>query len=232
MVFLQKQKLKKHCPHITQINNIMTKFGSAFMMKSPIKKHGEEFRRKAKQLSKKSGTPGDYDRDNPKVVEQLEKAKKAEAEHEGSPAKMNSPLHAPVTATQPLTSDIYYQPREQVDYQNMVESFGELGKAGKSFFGGEKKTKVETDPVEDLYNKVQAQTQAEIDKKQKDLQQQNTRTKTIQETTTMKWIPNSEGSTQGSFQRVDSKGNIYIPESGKEYKKIFDPQAVVKSIMR
>ena len=117
----------------------MTKFGSAFMMKSPIKKHGEEFRQKAKQLSKKSGTPGDYDRDNPEVVEQLEKAKKAEAEHEGSPAKMNSPLHAPVTATQPLTSDIYYQPREQVDYQNMVDASAKLGAAGGSFFGGKKK---------------------------------------------------------------------------------------------
>ena len=210
----------------------MTKFGSAFMMKSPIKKHGEEFRQKAKQLSKKSGTPGDYDRDNPEVVEQLEKAKKAEAEHRDSPVEMKSPLHAPVTAAQPLTSDMYYQPREQVDYQNMVESFGELGKAGGSFFGGEKKTKVETDPVEDLYNKVQAQTQAEIDKKQKDLEEQNTKAKTAQETTSMKWIPNSEGSSQGSFQRVDSKGNIYTPEPGKGYKKIFDPQAVVKSIMR
>ena len=119
----------------------MTKFGSAFMMKSPIKKHGEEFRQKAKQLSKKSGTPGDYDRDNPEVVEQLKKAKEAEAEHKGSPAEMKSPLHAPVTATQELTSDMYYQPREQVDYQNMVESFGELGGAGGSFFGGKKKLK-------------------------------------------------------------------------------------------
>lgn len=208
----------------------MTKFGSAFMMKSPFKKHGEEFIKKAKELSKESGTPGDFDRDNPEVVKQLEKAKQAEAEHKGSPAEMKSPLHAPVTSVQPLTSDVYYQPREQVDYKDMVESFGKLGKAGKSFFGGEKKTKVETDPVEDLYKKVQAQTQAEIDKKQKDLEQQNTKTKTTQETTTMKWIPNSEGSTQGSFQRVDSKGNIYTPEPGKGYKKIFDPQEVLKII--
>jgi len=118
----------------------MTKFGSAFMMKSPIKKHGEEFRQKAKQLSKESGTPGDYDRDNPKVVEQLEKAKKAEAEHGDSPAQMKgSPFHAPVTTTQPLTSDIYYQPREQVDYQNMVDASAKLGGAGGSFFGGKKK---------------------------------------------------------------------------------------------
>ena len=46
----------------------------------------------------------------------------------------------------------------------------------------------------------------------------------------MKWIPNSEGSTQGSFQRVDIKGNIYTPEPGKKYKKIFDPQKVLKII--
>ena len=96
---------------------------------------------------------------------------------------------------------------------------------------GQKKAKKE-DPVEDLYKKVQAENQAKIEKSQKDLEKQNIRTKTLQETTTMKWIPNSEGSTQGSFQRVDAKGNIYTPEPGKEYKKIFDPQAVIKSIMR
>ena len=66
----------------------MTKFGSAFMMKSPFKKHGEEFIKKAKELSKESGTPGDFDRDNPEVVKQLEKAKQAEAEHKDSPAEM------------------------------------------------------------------------------------------------------------------------------------------------
>jgi len=71
----------------------MTKFGSAFMMKSPFKKHGEEFIKKAKELSKESGTPGDFDRDNPEVVKQLEKAKQAEAEHKGSPAEMKSPMY-------------------------------------------------------------------------------------------------------------------------------------------
>ena len=119
----------------------MTKFGSAFMMKSPFKKHGEEFIKKAKELSKESGTPGDFDRDNPEVVKELEKAKKAEAEHKSSPVEMKSPLHAPVTATQELTSDMYYQPREKVDYENMIESFGKMGGAGKSFFGGKKKLK-------------------------------------------------------------------------------------------
>lgn len=203
----------------------MTKFGSAFMMKSPFKKHGEEFIKKAKELSKESGTPGDFDRDNPEVVKQLEKAKKAEAEHKGSPAEMKSPLHAPVTATQELTSDMYYQPREEIDYGTMVESFGEMGAAGRNFFGGKKKT----DPVDDLSNKIQSQQKSDAQKK---IEEENKRTKTIQETTTMKWIPNSEGSTQGSWQRVDSKGNIYTPtpEPGKGYKKIFDPQEVLKII--
>ena len=62
----------------------MSKFSSSFMYKSPLPKHGEKFIEKAKKLSKKSGTPGDFDRDNPEVLKQLEKAKKAEAEH-GSP---------------------------------------------------------------------------------------------------------------------------------------------------
>ena len=55
------------------------------MMKSPFKKHGDQYREKAKELSKESGTPGDYDRDNPEVVKELEKADKADAEHEDSP---------------------------------------------------------------------------------------------------------------------------------------------------
>ena len=58
------------------------------MMKSPFKKHGEEFIKKAKELSKESGTPGDFDRDNPEVVKQLEKDKKAEAEHKSSPVEI------------------------------------------------------------------------------------------------------------------------------------------------
>lgn len=65
----------------------MTKFGSAFMMKSPFKKHGDQYREKAKELSKESGTPGDFDRDNPEVVKELDKADKADAEHKDSPLK-------------------------------------------------------------------------------------------------------------------------------------------------
>ena len=63
----------------------MTKFGSAFMMKSPIKKHGDQYREEARRLSEKSGTPGDYNRDDPKVNIELDKADKADAEHKDSP---------------------------------------------------------------------------------------------------------------------------------------------------
>ena len=150
---------------------------------------------------------------------------------EDSAMNYGSPFNSTVTPAVAPTADTYYADRDLMDMSDMYEAF-----SGGS---GEKKTQVtkqkeakKEDPVEDLYKKVQAENQAKIDKSQKDLEKQNIRTKTLQETTTMKWIPNSEGSTQGSFQRVDAKGNIYTPEPGKEYKKIFDPQAVIKSIMR
>jgi len=38
------------------------------MMKSPLPKHQKEFYDEAERLSKESGTPGDYDRDNPEVI--------------------------------------------------------------------------------------------------------------------------------------------------------------------
>ena len=61
-------------------------------MKSPVKKHGDKFREKAKKLSK--GEQGDYNYDDPKVVKLLEKAKEADKKHEGkpSPASMKSPM--------------------------------------------------------------------------------------------------------------------------------------------
>jgi len=55
------------------------------MMKSPIKKHGDQYREKARRLSEKSGTPGDYNRDDPKVNIELDKADKADADHKDSP---------------------------------------------------------------------------------------------------------------------------------------------------
>ena len=70
----------------------MKKFRDGFMMKSPLPAHGKEFKDKAMKLSKESSGRDDApDYDNPKVVELLEKAKKAEKEH-GAPTKM-SPLN-------------------------------------------------------------------------------------------------------------------------------------------
>jgi len=58
----------------------MAVMGSGLMM------HGDKFRDRAKKLSEKS-EQGDYDYDNPKVVKLLEKARKADESHKGSPAQ-------------------------------------------------------------------------------------------------------------------------------------------------
>jgi len=99
------------------------------MMKSPLYEHGEKLRQEAMKLSKESSGRDDApDYDNPKVVELLDQAKKADKSHgSDSPAKMKSPLHAPVTATQDITSDMYYQPRNEMDYSTMVEAAGKMG---------------------------------------------------------------------------------------------------------
>jgi len=94
----------------------MTKFRDGFMMKSPLPKHQKEFYDEAKRLSKESGTPGDYDRDNPEVVKLLEDAKKAEAEHD-SPAKM-SPFHGYVDGEEKVS---HYQPTADL-YQGIVDT--------------------------------------------------------------------------------------------------------------
>jgi len=76
-------------------------------MKAPMKKHGDKFRKRAMKLSEKA-EQGDYDYDNPKVVELLDKAKEADKVHSKeapdaksspakkakkmSPAKMKAPL--------------------------------------------------------------------------------------------------------------------------------------------
>ena len=49
------------------------------MSMSALHAHGDEFRAKAKELSK--GEQGDYNYDDPKVVAELDKAKAADAEH-------------------------------------------------------------------------------------------------------------------------------------------------------
>ncbi len=62
----------------------MTKFGSAFMAKSPLPSHGNRFRKKAMRLSEKT-EQGDYDYENPKVTKLLDKARKADESHNRDP---------------------------------------------------------------------------------------------------------------------------------------------------
>jgi len=58
----------------------MTKFGSAFMSKSPLPSHGSKFRKRAMRLSK-DVEQGDYDYENPRVTKLLDKARQADQSH-------------------------------------------------------------------------------------------------------------------------------------------------------
>ncbi len=51
------------------------------MKESPLDKHGEKYRNEAKKLSE-GAEQGDYDYDNKKVTDLLDKAKAADARHE------------------------------------------------------------------------------------------------------------------------------------------------------
>ena len=83
----------------------MTKFRDGFMMKSPLPKHQKEFYDEAKRLSKESGTPGDYDRDNPEVRKQLDKAEEAEKSHKNDgPIKMATASYRRT----PMDTETYY----------------------------------------------------------------------------------------------------------------------------
>ena len=177
----------------------MTKFGSSFMMKSPLYEHGEKLRQEA------SGRDDAPDYDNPKVVELLDKAKKADKSHgSDSPAKMKSPLHAPVTATQDITSDMYYKPRNEMDYSTMVEAAGKMG--GK-FKKKKSKTKVKSDPI-DAHS-------AKIQKNISDLKTENKNSQTLRDNSQMKWIEGQDGKP-GQWMRVDKNNNFYNIETGSK----------------
>ena len=217
----------------------MTKFGSSFMMKSPLYEHGEKLRQEAMRLSKESsGRDDSPDYDNPEVVKLLEKAKKADKSHgsdspvkgyvsdaqrkavhaskadggKGSPAKMKSPLHAPVTATQNITSDMYYQPRNEMDYSTMVAAAGKMGgKLKKKTKSKTKsKTKVKSDPIDIHSDKIQ--------KNISDLKTENKNSKTLQDNSQMKWMSGQDGKP-GQFMRVDKNNNFYSVKPGDNYGK-------------
>jgi len=83
----------------------MTKFRDGFMMKSPLPKHQQKFYDKARELSEKSGTPGDYNRDDPEVNEQLDKAEEAEKSHKNDgPIKMATASYRRT----PMDTETYY----------------------------------------------------------------------------------------------------------------------------
>ncbi len=83
----------------------MTQFRDGFMMKSPLPKHQQKFLDKARELSEKSGTPGDYNRDDPEVREQLDKAEEAEKSHKNDgPIKMATASYRRT----PMDTETYY----------------------------------------------------------------------------------------------------------------------------
>jgi len=103
----------------------MTKFGSAFMMNSPLYEHGEKLRKEAMRLSKESSGRDDApDYDNPKVVKLLEDAKKADKSHgSASPAKMATASYRRT----PMDTETYYG--GEIDVPD-ITSVGVLAGAG------------------------------------------------------------------------------------------------------
>ena len=185
----------------------MTKFGSSFMMKSPLYEHGEKLRKEAMRLSKESsGRDDSPDYDNPKVVKLLDQAKKADKSHgSDSPAKMKSPLHAPVTETQGITSDMYYKPRDEMDYSKMSEAAKALGKASNTAVTGGMGDKKKIDAIDDHGDKAQ--------KKILDLKTKNQNSKTLQDNSQMKWV-SGQDEKPGEFMRVDKNNNFYSVKPG------------------
>ena len=96
----------------------MTQFRDGFMMKSPLPKHQQKFLDKARELSEKSGTPGDYNRDDPKVNEQLAKAEEAEKSHKSDSAAKMSPLEGYVDGEERVS---HYQPTADL-YKGMIDT--------------------------------------------------------------------------------------------------------------
>ena len=95
----------------------MTQFRDGFMMKSPLPKH-QKFYDKARKLSEKSGTPGDYNRDDPKVNELLDKAEEAEKSHKSDSAAKMSPLQGYVEGEERVS---HYQPTADL-YKDMIDT--------------------------------------------------------------------------------------------------------------
>ena len=96
----------------------MTQFRDGFMMKSPLPKHQQKFYDKARKLSEKSGTPGDYNRDDPKVKEQLDLAEEAEKSHESDSAAKMSPFQGYVEGEERVS---HFKPTADL-YQGLIDT--------------------------------------------------------------------------------------------------------------
>jgi len=103
----------------------MTKFGSSFMMKSPLYEHGEKLRKEAMRLSKESSGRDDApDFDNPEVVKLWEDARKADKSHgSDSPAQMATASYRRT----PIDTETYYG--GEIDVPD-ITSVGALAGAG------------------------------------------------------------------------------------------------------
>lgn len=209
------------------------------MMKSPLPKHNaimDEMKAKSKESSGRDDAP---DFSNAEVAKLKKDYDKAKAEHDsaakmspfqgyvsdaqrkavhaskadggkGAPTKMKSPLHAPVTATQGLTSDMYYQPRDEMDYSKMSEAAKALGKAVNTGVTGGMGGKKKTDAIDDHGKK--------IEKNISDLKTKNKKAKTLQDNSQMKWV-SGQDEKPGQFYRVDKNNNFYSVKPGDNYGK-------------
>jgi len=193
------------------------------MKASPVKQiagdRAERLRKRAQRKSERSGETGGYNYSDPKVVKLLDKAKKIEnknfikstgakkgSKRKGSrygedarvsasydrPDTDTSPLNA-VTATQDISSDMYYQPRKEMDYSTMVEAAGKLGAKKKA-----SSTTSSSDPAQDHSKKIineMNQISATNDKNEK----------WFKDNTKKVW------DREHGYVRVDANGNIYNP---------------------
>ena len=142
----------------------MTQFRDGFMMKSPLPKHQQKFLDKARKLSEKSGTPGDYNRDDPKVNEQLAKAEEAEKSHESDSAAKMSPFQGYVDGEERAS---HYQPTADL-YKGMIDTIASSVDKIAAASGPENMAKRKAMKAQHLEKRIDKRSQRADDKGVKD----------------------------------------------------------------
>jgi hypothetical protein len=142
----------------------MTQFRDGFMMKSPLPKHQQKFLDKARKLSEKSGTPGDYNRDDPKVNEQLAKAEEAEKSHKSDSAAKMSPLEGYVDGEERVS---HYQPTADL-YKGMIDTITSSVDKIAAASGPENMAKRKAMKAQHLEKRIDKRSQRADDKGVKD----------------------------------------------------------------